>query len=193
MLIILMHLWCTVHYMVNASCTTSKSSFGPAISRGKRTLLIETTILQSFGPVILVKSCFWNTQISRLETGAYLLLFPLHAICSQNHVYAPQFFLYKKPKLSSTFNQNISQNLICSLSTIFFSQHCLLCSASSALSCTSVLRRVCLSQVTILHHYLLLNLFYRIGLLMRDLVSFFLRRCLLCFVVVFCSVVYSVL
>ena len=45
---------------------------------GKRALLIETTIIQSFGRV------FEITQISRLETGAYLLLFLLRAICSQN-------------------------------------------------------------------------------------------------------------
>jgi hypothetical protein len=36
----------------------SKSPFGPAIYKGKRALLIETTIFQSFGLVILVKSCF---------------------------------------------------------------------------------------------------------------------------------------
>jgi hypothetical protein len=102
----------------------------------------------------------------------------------QNHVYVTQFFLYKIPNYPQLlfFITKISAKTSSHLFS--FNNFLFTTLPSSALSCTSVLRRVCLSQVTILHHYLLLNLFYRIGLLMRDLLSFFLCRCLLCFVVI---------
>ena len=153
-----------------------QSPFGPAISRGKCALWIEISYLQPFGPVIS-KIVFLKSHKYHFQKLEHTCCFFHYARFALKIVYSHHsFFMFKIPKLSSNFilyNQNIRQNLISFVHSQQFSFHNIVHLYSAVHICSASCTRVCLSQVTTLHHSFSLNLFYRFWLLMRDLFHLF--------------------